>query len=62
MYYFIFILGCSLIPIIYPYPAHADSAVPLPCTTILNAVDKTDRNAKGAALVYKVKLTPGFDK
>ncbi len=53
-----FILVISLIIITYAiYPAQAN-AITMPCSVILEPVDKTLINAKGTALVYKVQLSP----
>jgi hypothetical protein len=43
-----------------PTPIHAD--VTMPCSAVLEPVQADMPNAKGAALVYKVKLTPSFPR
>ncbi|ALC80463.1 MULTISPECIES: hypothetical protein [Bacillus] len=43
------------------YPIQT-SAIIMPCSMVLEPVDKNLINAKGAALVYKVKLTPSFPR
>ncbi|MBS4202181.1 hypothetical protein KHA93_21460 [Bacillus sp. FJAT-49732] len=40
----------------------ATTAPILPCSLVLEPVHKQDRNAKGVALLYKVKLTPSFPR
>ncbi|MCR2821752.1 hypothetical protein [Lederbergia panacisoli] len=42
--------------------ASASSAPTFPCSVVLEPVNKNDQNAKGAALLYKVKLTPSFPR
>ncbi|MBS4205030.1 hypothetical protein [Lederbergia citrea] len=48
--------------IVNPNMPKADTAKSLPCTLVLEPVKKGYPNAKGAALVYKVKLTPSFPR
>ena len=52
-----FILVISLIVTFTIYPFQAN-AITMPCSVILEPVDKTLLNAKGTALVYKVQLYP----
>lgn len=52
-----FILVISLIITFTIYPSQAN-AITMPCSVILEPVDKTLLNAKGTALVYKVQLYP----
>ncbi len=52
-----FILVISLIVTCTFYPTQAN-AITMPCSVILEPVDKTLLNAKGTALVYKVQLHP----
>jgi hypothetical protein len=54
---FVFVL--FLMSIIGMCPSQT-SAISMPCSLILEPVDKNHTNAKGVALVYKVKLTPSF--
>jgi hypothetical protein len=54
-----FVLVLFLMSIIGMYPSQT-SAISMPCSLILEPVDKSLTNAKGVALVYKVKLTPSF--
>ncbi|WNR45346.1 hypothetical protein [Paenibacillus roseipurpureus] len=53
----LFLLGSVLIS-----PKHGQADVPMPCSTVLEAINEVYPNAKGAALVYKVKLTPSFPR
>ncbi|KRE93372.1 hypothetical protein ASG89_07735 [Paenibacillus sp. Soil766] len=43
-------------------PVQIDAEVPMPCSAVLESVLADHVNAKGAALVYKVKLTPSFPR
>lgn len=43
-------------------PKQSDAEVPMPCSAVLESVIADNVNAKGAALVYKVKLTPSFPR
>lgn len=52
-----FILVLSLLSIIVVYPINTN-ARPMPCSVILEPVDKNLKNAKGVALIYKVQLNP----
>lgn len=45
-----------------PLQINADSKLSMPCSLVLNSVNTNLTNAKGAALVYKVKLTPSFPR
>lgn len=51
------ILGSVLIR-----PGQGQAEVPMPCSAVLNPVNDDNVNARGAALVYKVKLTPSFPR
>ncbi|SDP04273.1 hypothetical protein SAMN04487897_13234 [Paenibacillus sp. yr247] len=51
------ILGCVLIS-----PKNGKANVSMPCSTVLEPVNTGYANAKGVALVYKVKLTPSFPR
>ncbi|MBD3918454.1 hypothetical protein H8B09_06775 [Paenibacillus sp. PR3] len=51
------LLGTMLIS---PASVHADPT--MPCSLVLEPTDPNDTNAKGAALIYKVKLTPSFPR
>ncbi|MBS4219604.1 hypothetical protein KHA96_14910 [Bacillus sp. FJAT-49711] len=42
--------------------ARASSSPEFPCSVILEPVNKIANNAKGTALLYKVKLTPSFPR
>lgn len=53
----LFILGSFLIS-----PGNGRADVPMPCSVILEPVNSGLVNAKGVALVYKVKLTPSFPR
>ncbi|MDF9664033.1 MULTISPECIES: hypothetical protein [Bacillus] len=48
--------------VVSPYQAQASTSASLPCSVILNPLNKVDKNAKGVALVYKVKLTASFPR
>ncbi len=39
------------------YPTQAN-AITMPCSMVLEPVDKNMKNAKGTALIYKVQLNP----
>lgn len=52
-----FILVLSLLSIIVVYPINTN-ARPMPCSVILEPIDKNLKNAKGVALIYKVQLNP----
>jgi hypothetical protein len=45
-----------------PMQTKAASSVTVPCSLILKPVDSGYPNTMGAALVYKVKLTPSFPR
>lgn len=38
------------------------NAIELPCSLILEPIDKNLTNSKGVAIIYKVKLTPSFPR
>lgn len=59
---FILMLVMGMTIVVSPYQAQASSSASLPCSVILNSLNKADKNAKGVALVYKVKLTPSFPR
>ncbi|NOU64820.1 hypothetical protein GC096_12355 [Paenibacillus sp. LMG 31461] len=44
------------------HPVQSDAEVLMPCSAVLESVVADQVNAKGAALVYKVKLTPSFPR
>jgi hypothetical protein len=48
--------------LISPTQTKAVTSVPIPCGLVLNSVNNGYSNAKGVALVYKVKLTPSFPR
>ncbi|PET98689.1 hypothetical protein CN527_16270 [Bacillus cereus] len=48
--------------VVNSYEAQASTSASLPCSVILNPLNKADKNAKGVALVYKVKLTASFPR
>lgn len=52
-----FILVLSFLSIIVAYPIQTNAS-PMPCSVILEPVDKNLKNAKGVALIYKVQLNP----
>ncbi len=57
----IIIVLCILCTVlITPHNGKAD--ISMPCSTILEPVNIGYANAKGVALVYKVKLTPSFPR
>lgn len=56
-----FIWVIFLMVTIFTYPTQSN-AISMPCSLVLEPVDKTLTNAKGSALVYKVKLTPSFPR
>jgi hypothetical protein len=45
-----------------PMQTKAASSMSVPCSLVLKPVDSGYPNAMGAALVYKVKLTPSFPR
>lgn len=47
---------------VYFHPVHTQADVTMPCSAILEPVQADMPNAKGAALVYKVKLMPSFPR
>ncbi|MGQ9007586.1 hypothetical protein ACTXHP_05045 [Bacillus stercoris] len=52
-----FILVISLMSIIVANPIEANASQ-MPCSVVLEPVDKNLKNAKGVALIYKVQLNP----
>ncbi|QJC96422.1 hypothetical protein [Bacillus mojavensis] len=52
-----FILVLSLLSMIVAYPLQTNAS-PMPCSVILEPVNKNLKNAKGVALIYKVQLNP----
>lgn len=52
-----FVLVISLIAAFFIYPSQSN-AISMPCSLTLEPVDKSLRNAKGVALIYKVQLYP----
>src|SRR5690554_5712228 len=56
-----FIWVMFLIATVFICPIQSN-AISIPCSMVLVPVDKTLANAKGSALVYKVKLTPSFPR
>ncbi|SFQ92142.1 hypothetical protein SAMN04487920_13420 [Bacillus mycoides] len=59
---FIVTLVMCMTIFVSPYQAQASASASLPCSVILNPLNKADKNAKGVALVYKVKLTESFPR
>ncbi|PHF00524.1 hypothetical protein COF76_08070 [Bacillus wiedmannii] len=59
---FILTLVICMIIVVNPYQAQASTSASLPCSVILNPLNKANKNAKGVALVYKVKLTASFPR
>ncbi len=59
---FILVLALFMTIVVSPYQTQASSSVSLPCSVILDPLNKADKNAKGVALVYKVRLTPSFPR
>ncbi|TKI35803.1 hypothetical protein [Bacillus mycoides] len=59
---FIWVLVLVMIIVVSPNQIQADSSPSLPCSLILEPVNEEDNNAKGVALVYKVKLTLSFPR
>ncbi len=51
------VLAIFMISILVIYPAQS-KATNLPCSMVLEPVDKKLTNAKGSALIYKVQLIP----
>jgi hypothetical protein len=51
------ILGIFIISILIIFPLHSN-AVTFPCSMVLEPIDKKLENAKGTALIYKVRLRP----
>ncbi|CAK8583931.1 hypothetical protein [Priestia megaterium] len=49
------VIVLSFIVLVYPYQANASK---MPCSLILEPIDKHLKNAKGTALIYKVQLNP----
>ncbi|OCT13437.1 hypothetical protein A8709_17675 [Paenibacillus pectinilyticus] len=56
----IVIISFLSIGVIHPVSLKAE--VVMPCSAVLEPVSKDDMNVKGAALIYKVKLTPSFPR
>jgi hypothetical protein len=52
-----FILGIFIISIFVICPSHSKATI-MPCSMVLEPIDKKLTNAKGTALVYKVQLRP----
>lgn len=52
-----FILVISFMSIIVANPIEANASQ-MPCSVVLESVDKNLKNAKGVALIYKVQLNP----
>lgn len=52
-----FVLAILLFSIIAMYP-NQTNAINMPCSMVLEPVDKNLKNAKGTALIYKVQLNP----
>jgi hypothetical protein len=52
-----FVLVIFLISIFVMYPDQTN-AINMPCSMVLEPVDKNLKNAKGSALIYKVQLNP----
>ncbi|MEC2403319.1 hypothetical protein ABES35_16775 [Bacillus subtilis] len=52
-----FILVLSLLAATVAYPTQVNAST-MPCSVILEPVDKNLKNAKGVALIYKVQLNP----
>jgi hypothetical protein len=59
---FILVLVLVITIIVSPNQIRADSSPSLPCSVILEPLNKQNKNTKGVALVYKVKLTPSFPR
>ncbi|CAN7543076.1 hypothetical protein LJR153_003917 [Paenibacillus sp. LjRoot153] len=53
----VLIVGSAMIS-----PVQVKADVSMPCSAVLEPVTTDNANAKGAALVYKVKLTPSFPR
>jgi hypothetical protein len=53
----LFIVGSVLIS-----PENGKANISMPCSSVLEPVNKDYVNSKGVALVYKVKLTPSFPR
>ncbi|MGG3622858.1 hypothetical protein ABES25_04755 [Bacillus gobiensis] len=56
---FVLVIFITAAVIIYPIQINA---ITMPCSMVLEPVDNSLINAKGAALVYKAKLTPSFPR
>lgn len=56
-----FVLVMVLVATVFIYPIQIN-AITMPCSLILEPVDNSLKNAKGVAIVYKVKLTPSFPR
>jgi hypothetical protein len=55
-----FIFGIFIVLTFCIYPLHSKAAT-FPCSMVLEPIDKKLENAKGTALIYKVRLRePGF--
>jgi hypothetical protein len=52
-----FVLAIFLFSIFAMYP-NQTNAITMPCSMVLEPVDKNLKNAKGTALIYKVQLNP----
>lgn len=51
------ILGVFIISTLIIFPLQSNAA-PFPCSMVLEPIDKNLENAKGTALIYKVRLRP----
>ena len=52
-----FVLGIFMVSIFVIYPSYS-KATTMPCSMVLEPIDKNLANVKGTALVYKVQLRP----
>ncbi len=59
MKHFVLVMFLMAIFLIYPIQT---KAITMPCSLVLEPIDKSLSNAKGVGLVYKVKLTPSFPR
>jgi hypothetical protein len=56
---FVLVIFLTAAVVIYPIQINA---ITMPCSRVLEPVDNNLVNAKGTALVYKVKLSPSFPR
>ncbi|RXT02819.1 hypothetical protein [Ammoniphilus sp. CFH 90114] len=56
------IVSLFILVAVFIAPITGKADIPMPCSSVLEPINSGFPNAKGAALVYKVKLTPSFPR